>query len=330
MVVGVRRVRIAVTGAGGFLGRRLVRTLLDRGRIGADGPVVTRVVAFDRVAPDLPEDPRLQVRTGDVADAAAVAPALAEADLVFHLAAVVSAQAEADYELGMRVNLDGTRAVLEALRRTGRRPRLVFASSVAVYGGPLPDPVGDDVPLAPQSSYGAQKAMGELLVADGSRRGFVDGVSLRLPTVVVRPGRPNRAASAFASSILREPLTGRGAVCPVPPDTALYLTSPRRVVEAFLHAATLPEEALPMGRAFVLPGLTVTVAEMLAALGRVGGAAAVARVRFVPDETVARIVRGWPARFEAATARRLGFAADPDMDSILHAFVEDELGGAPA
>jgi len=320
--------KVVVTGAGGFLGSRLVRRLLKDG--GLAGRPVERIVALDVEPPQLPADPRLDVVAGNVAERAVVEPLLAGADVVFHLAAVVSAAAEADFDLGMRVNLDGTRNLLECLRRLGQVPRLVFASSVAVYGGPLPDPVRDDTHLTPQTSYGTQKAIGELLVADCSRKGFVDGLSLRLPTIVVRPGRPNRAASAFASSIIREPLDGREAVCPVPEDTAIYVLSPRRVIDAFVRAAELPASVLPAGRAFVLPGLTVTVREMLEALRRVGGDVALRRVRFEPDPAITRIVQGWPARFEANIARGLGFEADRDFEAIVRAFVEDERGGEPA
>ncbi len=322
--------KIVVTGAGGFLGSRLIRTLLDRGGVPGLAQPLSHLIALDANPPALPYDPRLTTVVGDVGDRALLESALAEADLVYHLAAVVSAAAEADFDLGMRVNLDATRTLLEVLRETGRCPQLVFASSVAVYGGRLPDPVPDEVPLMPESSYGTQKAIGELLVADYSRKGFIDGVSLRLPTVVVRPGAPNRAASAFASSIIREPLSGRTAICPVPPEVALYVTSPQQAVAALLRAPTLPRTQLPAGRAFVLPGLTVTVAEMLEALRQVGGEAARARVRLEPDEAIARIVRSWPARFEAGIARSLGLAADPDFATIVRAFVAEELGGQVA
>lgn len=317
--------KVVITGAGGFLGSRLVTRLLRDGTLA--GRQVERIVALDVAVPDLPADPRVEAVAGDVAERAVIEPLLAGVDVVYHLAAVVSAAAEADFDLGMRVNLDGTRTLLDSLRRLGQVPRLVFASSVAVYGGPLPDPVRDDTHLTPQTSYGTQKAVGELLVADYARKGFVDGLSLRLPTIVVRPGRPNRAASAFASSIVREPLTGREAVCPVPEDTAIYVLSPRRVIDAFVRAAALPASDLPAGRAFVLPGITVTVREMLEALRRVGGEPAVRRVRFEPDPAITRIVRSWPARFEARIARDLGFAADSGFEEIVRAFVEDELGG---
>jgi len=246
-------------------------------------------------------------------------------DAVYHLAAVVSGEAEADTELGYRINLDGTRAVLEACRALGTCPRLIFASSLAVYGGELPPNVGDDTPLRPQTSYGTQKAIGELLVNDYSRKGFVDGRALRLPTVVVRPGRPNRAASTFASSIIREPLAGQDAVCPVAPDTVMALASPRRVVAGLVHALDLPGDAFGDSRSLQLPGFSVAVADMVEAVRRLGGEAAHARIRWQPDPLVQHIVAGWPPALSAARARALGFTADPDIDAVVTAFIEDDL-----
>jgi nucleoside-diphosphate-sugar epimerase len=322
--------RVVITGGAGFLGRRLARALLARGRLagpdGAERPL-SRLVLLDLAAPDGLADPRLEVVVGDVADEALLRRVLApDTAAVFHLAAVVSAQAEADYDLGMRVNLDATRRLLDACRALPRPPRLVFTSSVAVYGGALPDPVTDETPLRPQSSYGAQKAMGELLVADATRRGFVDGRVLRLPTISVRPGKPNKAASSFASGIIREPLQGEAAVCPVPASTRLWLLSPRRAVESLVLAHELPGEALGAVRAVNLPGLSVTVVEMLAALEAVGGREAAARVRFERDPLVERIVGGWPARWDSSRAARLGFAGDADFAAVVRAFVEDDLG----
>ena len=225
---------------------------------------------------------------------------------VFHLAAVVSGQAEADTDLGYRVNLDGTRAVLDACRALGTCPRVVFASSLAVYGGALPPVVGDDTPLTPQTSYGTQKAIGELLVNDYSRKGFVDGRAVRLPTVVVRPGRPNRAASTFASSMIREPLAGRDAVCPVSPDTVMALASPRRIVAGLLHAHDLPADAFAANRSLQLPGFSVAVGEMAAAVRRAGGEAAYARIHWEPDPQIQQIISSWPQalqRFARRSAR---------------------------
>src|SRR5919107_3692368 len=258
--------RVLITGGSGFIGRRLAMAVLRSGAVmvddGAPRPF-ERMTLFDSVAAgDLPRDARIEVVTGDITDAGAVQRVAAPADVVWHLAAVVSAAAEADFDLGYRVNVDGTRTLLEALRGTGRRPRVVFASSFAVYGGDLPPVVGDEFHPVPQSSYGTQKAIGELLVADHSRKGFVDGRSLRLPTIVVRPGKPNKAASTFASSIIREPLAGQEAVCPVAREAEMYVLSPRRVVQALLRAMRLSDEAWGVGRALLLPGMTVSVGEM--------------------------------------------------------------------
>ncbi|HMD62619.1 MAG TPA: D-erythronate dehydrogenase, partial [Stellaceae bacterium] len=265
--------RVVITGGCGFLGRRVALRLLERRDI-------DELMLFDN-APSvlpLPEDRRLRLVTGDIADHKTVRGVITPGThSVFHLAAVVSGEAEADTDLGYRVNLDGIRAVLDACRTFGTSPRLVFASSLAVYGGALPPAVGDDTPLTPQTSYGTQKAIGELLVNDYSRKGFVDGRALRLPTVVVRPGRPNRAASTFASSIIREPLSGQQAVCPVSPDTVMALASPRRIIDALLRAHDLPGDAFGASRSLQLPGFSVAVGEMAAAVRRAGGEAAYAR-----------------------------------------------------
>src|SRR5215469_14155494 len=249
--------RVVITGGCGFLGRRVALQLLGRDD-------VDELVLFDNAPPalPLPEDKRVTLVTGDIAERAAVRRVIsAGTDAVFHLAAVVSGQAEADTDLGYRVNLDGTRAVLDACRALGTCPRVVFASSLAVYGGVLAPAVGDETPLTPQTSYGTQKAIGELLVNDYSRKGFVDGRAVRLPTVVVRPGRPNRAASTFASSIIREPLAGREAVCPVAADTLMALASPRRIVAGLILAHDLPGDAFGGSRSLQLPGFSVAVGE---------------------------------------------------------------------
>src|SRR6202045_1092231 len=254
--------RIVITGGCGFLGRRVALGLLER-------PDVDELRLFDNPPPalPLPEDKRITLLTGDIADHTGVHGAIApRMDAVYHLAAVVSGEAEADTDLGYRVNLDGTRAVLEACPALAPCPRLIFASSLAVYGGRLPPDVGDDTPLRPQTSYGAQKAIGELLVNDYSRKGFVDGRALRLPTVVVRPGRPNRAASPFASSIIREPLSGKDAVCPVSADTVMALVSPRRVTAGLVHALDLPGAALGDNRSLQLPGFSAAVGDMVEAV----------------------------------------------------------------
>ncbi len=312
---------VVITGGCGFLGRRLAMRLLERSDI-------EELVLFDNApsALPLPEDKRLTVTTGDIADRETVRRAITPGTAsVFHLAAVVSGEAEADTDLGYRVNLDGTRAVLDACRALGSCPRVVFASSLAVYGGALPAEVGDDTPLAPQTSYGTQKAIGEQLVNDYSRKGFVDGRALRLPTVVVRPGLPNRAASTFASSMIREPLSGKDAVCPVSPDTVMALASPRRVVAALLHAHDLPSDAFGASRSLQLPGFSVSVGEMAEAVRLAGGETAYTRIHWEPDPQIQSIVSGWPRALHAARATALGFTADSGIDEVVHAFIEDDL-----
>ena len=313
--------RVVVTGGCGFLGRRVALRLLERLE-------VDELVLFDNApsALPLPEDRRLKLVTGDIADLETVRGVVAPGtNSVFHLAAVVSGEAEADTDLGYRVNLDGARAVLEACRALGTCPRLVFASSLAVYGGALPPAVGDDTALTPETCYGTQKAIGELLVNDYSRKGFVDGRAVRLPTVVVRPGRPNRAASTFASSIIREPLSGREAICPVSPDTVMALASPRRVVDALLRAHDLPAADFATSRSLQLPGFSVAVGEMVAAVRRVGGEQAYTRIRWEPDPLIQRIVSGWPQALAAPRAAALGFTADNGIDEVVQSFIEDDL-----
>jgi D-erythronate 2-dehydrogenase len=313
--------RVVITGGCGFLGSRLALRLLERDDI-------RELVLFDN-APSvlpLPGDKKLKLITGDIADRDTVRQVISPGTTsVFHLAAVVSGQAEADTDVGYRVNLDGTRAVLDACRVLGTCPRLVFASSLAVYGGKLPPAVGDETPLTPQTSYGTQKAIDELLVNDYSRKGFVDGRAVRLPTVVVRPGRPNRAASTFASSMIREPLAGREAVCPVLPDTVMALASPRRVVAGLLHAHDLPGAAFGMSRSLQLPGFSVAVGEMASAVRRAGGVEAYTRIRWQPDPQIQEIISGWPKALRATRAEALGFAADACIDEAVQAFIEDDL-----
>ncbi len=322
--------RIVITGGCGFLGRRVALKLLADGS--PLGPI-DELVLFDNApsALPLPDDKRLTLITGDIADRATVARLISPGtEAVFHLAAIVSGQAEADTDLGYRVNLDGTRAVLDACRalgpgKLGTGPRVVFASSLAVYGGVLPPSVGDDTALIPQTSYGSQKAIGELLVNDYSRKGFIDGRALRLPTVVVRPGRPNRAASTFASSMIREPLAGQEAVCPVSPDTVMALASPRRVVAGLVHGLGIPGEAFGASRSLQLPGFSVSVGEMAAALRRAGGEAAYSRLRWQPDPQVQAIVSGWPPALVTPRAEALGFGRDSGIDEVVAAFIEDDL-----
>lgn len=319
--------RVLITGGTGFIGKKLAQRLLERGRLQERS--LERITLFDiGHGEGLPTDPRLELRTGDITRPGVLVDLLRPGyDAVYHLAAVVSGAAEADFDLGYAVNLDGTRHLLEAVRAFDRKPRLVFASSVAVFGGDMPEVIRDDTHLTPQTSYGAQKAAGELLVADYHRKGMLDGRSLRLPTIVVRPGKPNRAASTWASSIFREPLAGQEAVCPVAEDAAMYVLSPRRVVDALVHAMELPSEALGMTRSVTLPGRTFTVAEMADSLRRVAGDTVVQRVRWEPDPLIRKIVAGWPSRFETPRAERLGFSADRSLDEIVRQHIDDELGG---
>lgn len=320
--------KVVVTGGAGFLGRRVGMALLD-GSVPAVG-TVDEVVLVDRVvAADLPSDPRLRAVAADVTDPGDVGRVIDDTvGAVFHLAAVVSGEAEADFDLGYRVNLDGTRHVLEACRALAHVPRVVYASSVAVYGGETV--ITDRTPLTPQTSYGAQKAAGELLLNDYTRKGFLDGRGLRLPTIVVRPGKPNRAASGFASSIIREPLQGQTAMCPVLPETRMVLLSPRKVIDAFLRVYALDTEALGAQRTMLLGGIGPSIGEMVEALGVVGGEAALGRVNWQHDEAVQKIVDGWPQILEAERAQALGFEADANVGEIVAAFVEDELGGRVA
>lgn len=321
--------RVLITGGTGFIGKKLAAALLRRGGLALDGGPerpIAGVTLFDAF-PGEGVPAGASVVTGDIADRPTLDRLVGAADLVWHLAAIVSANAEADFDLGYRVNLEGTWELLEALRATGRRPRLVFTSTLAVYGGELPEVITDTHHLTPQTSYGAQKAAGELLVADYSRKGFLDGRSLRLPTIVVRPGKPNKAASTFASSILREPLAGQEAVCPVTRDAAMFLLSPRRVVEALVRAMELPAAAFGMVRSLQLPGITAGIGEMADALARIAGPAVAARIRWEPDPLIQRIVAGWPARVAASRALAMGFRADASIDEIIRAHIEDELGG---
>jgi nucleoside-diphosphate-sugar epimerase len=290
----------------------------------------------DVVAPEMPVGFAGRAWAADLsAPGEAACMVGARPDVIFHLAAIVSGEAEADFDKGYRINLDGTRLLFEAIRQEGIRtpgycPRVVFTSSIVVFGAPFPEAIPDDFHLTPLTSYGTQKTIGELLLADYSRRGFLDGIGIRLPTICVRPGKPNKAASGFFSSILREPLAGLPAVLPVPDTVMHWHASPRAAVGFLLHAATL--DTAPMGarRSLTMPGLAATVAEQIEALRRVAGDKAVALIRREPDETVWRIISGWPRRFDARRAEQLGFVAEKTFDEIIRAHVEDELGGSIA
>ena len=322
--------QVAVTGAAGLLGRRVIARLCAQGHLaGPDGAParIDRIVTSDIGGIDAATDPRIVPEQGDLADPDFLARAIpAGTDAIFHLAAIVSSQAEEDFELGMRVNFDATRALLEHVRRTAPQSRLVTTSSVAVFGGDLPQVVPDAQVWEPQSSYGTQKALIDLLLSDYARRGYVDARSLRMPTVVVRPGKPNRAASSFASGIIREPLAGVEAVCPVDPETPIWLISPDHAVANIILGHDLPSDRLGTRRVINLPGLSVTVRQMLDALGRAGGERATSLVRIAPDPAIQRIVNSWPGDFEATFGRSLGFTTDENFDDIINAYLRSEAG----
>ncbi|KAA8704067.1 D-erythronate dehydrogenase [Pseudomonas proteolytica] len=322
---------ILVTGAAGFLGRRLIEALLLRGsltdRTGQSRPI-EQIVAFDMVELTGINDPRVKVVCGDIANAHVLERLIdANTDSIFHLAAVVSSQAEADFELGMRINFSATQHMLERVRQLGTCPKWVMTSSVAVFGGQLPEQVPDNQVWAPQSSYGTQKAMNDLLLADYSRRAFVDGRSLRMPTIVVRPGKPNLAASSFASGIIREPLNGQTSVCPVPLDTRLWLMSPAQAIRNLIHGHELGSEQLTEGRVINMPGLSITVERMIDALRQTAGAQVAERIRLEPNQAIERIVGSWPGAFCAAYSRDLGFTADERFTDVIEQFIHEYQPG---
>ncbi len=315
---------ILITGAAGFLGSRLIRSLIA-------GPAgllpISRIVAAD-IASSPIDDGRVVHRIGTITDPdfvrSIVEPGL---DIVYHLAAALSGQSEAEFDTGMQVNVDATRGLLEACRRLSRAPRVIFASTIAVFGGPLPDVVPENAVLRPQSSYGTAKAIAELLVHEYSRRGFIDGVACRLATVAIRPGRPNSALSSFVSGIIREPLAGVTTVCPVPLETPVWISSPRTVTGNLAHAAGISSAELDGERVLNFPGLRVTPGQMLDSLERLAGPAARARVRCEPDDRVARIVASWPGALDATRALRLGFTADRHVDDVVREYMSEMIPG---
>lgn len=323
--------KILVIGAAGMVGRKLTAALLQAGQVG--GREISSLVLADIIVPNTPAAGiPVETRAVDLSAPDAAASLISSRpDLIFHLAAIVSGEAEADFEKGYRINLDGTRHLLEAIRLEGLKgayaPRLVFTSSIAVFGEPLPAEIPDDFPLTPLTSYGTQKAIGELLLADYSRRGFVDGIGIRLPTIVVRPGKPNKAASGFFSGIIREPLAGVEAVLPVDISVRHWFASPRAAVSFLLHAAQLDTSSLGQRRSLTMPGLAATVGDEIEALRRIAGEKAVKLIRHEPDAVIAGIVAGWPQAFSARRAEGLGFVAESRFDDIIRAHIEDELGG---
>jgi nucleoside-diphosphate-sugar epimerase len=323
---------ILIIGAAGMVGRKLTEKLVAEGNLG--GKPVDRLTLVDIVKPSAPFGYKgaVTVTTADLSTPGEAAKVISSRpDVIFHLAAIVSGEAEADFDKGYRINLDGTRYLFDAIRLEGMqapyKPRLVFTSSIAVFGAPFPAKIDDTFFSTPLTSYGTQKAMGELLLSDYSRRGFFDGIGIRLPTICVRPGKPNKAASGFFSNILREPLSGQEAVLPVSEDVRHWHASPRAAVGFLLHAATLDTARMGPRRNLNLPGLSATVGEQIEALRRVAGAKAVALIRRERDPVIEKIVAGWPSDFIPERALALGFRAESSFDEIIRVHIEDELGG---
>lgn len=322
---------ILVLGAAGMVGRKLTDRLLHDGRLGKRD--ITRMTLHDVVAPAKPDKAGIPVHVvaSDFAVPGAAEKLIADRpDVIFHLAAIVSGEAELDFDKGYRINLDGTRMLLDAIRLAGGgyKPRVVFTSSIAVFGAPFPEKIGDEFFHTPLLSYGTQKAIDELLLADYTRRGFMDGIGIRLPTICIRPGLPNKAASGFFSNILREPLAGKEAVLPVSEDVRHWHATPRSAVGFLIHAGTMDSAAVGPRRNLTMPGLSATVGEQIAALKRVAGEKVASRIKREPDPFIMGIVEGWPRNFEPKRALQLGFTtAEKTFDDIIRIHIEDELGG---
>ena len=319
---------VLITGAAGMIGRKLTARLVKDGQL--NGKKIERLTLIDVVAPEKPAGfaGTVELSASDLSSPGAAAKAIAgKPDVIFHLAGVVSGEAETDFDKGYRVNLDGTRALLEEIRAAGYKPKVLFSSSIAVYGAPFPASISDEFQLTPLTSYGTQKAISELLLADYNRRGILDGVGIRLPTICVRPGKPNKAASGFFSGIIREPLAGQEALLPVSESVRHTHASPRAAVGFLIHAAGLTREQLGPRINLAMPGVSCTVGEQIDALRRVAGDKVAARIRRAPDDLVQRIVSGWAERLDAKRARDLGFKAETSFDDIVRAHIEDELGG---
>ena len=322
---------ILIIGAAGMVGRKLTAALIQSGAVG--GRDIQKLTLADVVAPEaVAFSGTVETHAIDLSEPASATTLIAgRPDLIFHLAAIVSGEAEANFEKGYRINLDGTRYLLEAIRLEGARapylPRLVFTSSIAVFGAPFPEAIGDEFFNTPLTSYGTQKAICELLLNDYSRKGFVDGIGIRLPTITIRPGKPNAAASGFFSNILREPLVGHEAILPVSKDVRHWFASPRAAIGFLTHAATLDTSKLGWRRTLSVPGLSATVGEEIEALRRVAGDNAVKLIHEVPDARIIGMVDGWPKNFAAKRAEALGFTAEKSFDEIIRIHIEDELGG---
>ncbi|MFN3497656.1 MAG: D-erythronate dehydrogenase [Pannonibacter indicus] len=323
---------VLIIGAAGMVGRKLAERLARDGQLG--GKAVDRMTLADVIEPSAPAgfSGQAKLETADLSVPGTSERLIADRpDVIFHLAAIVSGEAELDFDKGYRINLDGTRYLFDAIRLAhgadGYYPRMVFTSSVAVFGAPLPYPISDDFHTTPLTSYGTQKAICELLLSDYSRRGFFDGVGIRLPTICIRPGKPNKAASGFFSNILREPLIGEEAVLPVPEDIRHWHASPRSAVGFLQHGATIDTGLVGPRRNLSMPGVSATVGEQIEALHRIAGEKAVKLIRREPDEMIIRMVSGWAPGFEATRATALGFTAETSFDEIIRVHIEDELGG---
>jgi nucleoside-diphosphate-sugar epimerase len=324
--------RVLVIGAAGMIGRKLSEKLGKEGAV--NGEEIAEVILHDVVEAKAPAGLpfKAKIVASDLSAPGAADKLVAERpEVIFHLAAIVSGEAEADFDKGYRVNLDGTRRLFEAIRNVGDgyKPRLVFTSSIAVFGAPFPEAIGDEFLNAPLTSYGTQKAIGELLLSDYSRRGFFDGIGIRLPTICVRPGKPNKAASGFFSGIIREPLSGQEAVLPVPQTVRHWFASPRAAIGFLLHAARIKSEQLGARRNLSMPGVCATVEEQIAALREVAGDKVVRLIRHEPDATIMRIVSGWPQNFDPKRALALGFRADKSFEDIIRIHIEDEVQRSP-
>ena len=320
--------KILILGGAGMIGRKLAARLAADGSLG--GKPITALTLYDVVAPEAPAGAPFPVtcETGDLPSEGETDRLVAtKPDVIFHLAAIVSGEAELDFEKGYSINLDGTRNLFESVRKAGYAPRIVFTSSIAVFGAPFPDAIADDFHLTPLTSYGTQKAVGELLLADYTRKDIFDGIGIRLPTICVRPGKPNKAASGFFSNIIREPLVGETAVLPVSDDVRHWHASPRSAIGFLLHAATIDGALVGARRNLAMPGVSVTVGEQIEALRRVAGQSAVALIKREPDQLITSVVAGWPRNFDTRRALDLGFTADKSFDEIIQVHIDDELGG---
>ena len=322
--------KIAIIGAAGMVGRKLTQRLVSEGAL--RGKTITSLLLADVVAADVPPGfaGETVILTGDLSARSEIDRLVhARPDVIFHLAAIVSGEAEQDFDKGYRINMDGMRHLLEAIRAAqaaeGYLPRLVFTSSIAVFGAPFPETIPEEYFHTPLTSYGTQKEISELLLADYSRKGFVDGIGIRLPTICVRPGTPNKAASGFFSNIIREPLVGKSAILPVSDTVRHWHASPRSAVGFLIHAANIDTSRVGPRRNLTMPGVSATVAEQIEALRNIAGEQAVALIHREPDETIMRIVAGWATRFDASRAEGLGFKADTSFEDIVRAHIEDEL-----